>query len=68
MRTLKKRSVKGLSEAYKHTSLAQLYLEKIDEDCEGFDEYDKAYLALKKVGFHLYHTIYVAERQQGVES
>jgi len=68
MKTLKKRSVEGLGEAFRQTGEALLCLDNIDEDCEGFDEFDKAYLALEKVRFHLYHTIYVAQRQQEVES
>jgi hypothetical protein len=68
MRTIKKRSLEGLSEAFRKTGEALLRLDNIDEDCEGFDEFDKAYLALEKASFHLYHTIYVAERQQEVES
>ncbi len=68
MRPLKKRSVTALSEAYKHACLAQLHLKKISEDCEGFDQFDKASLTLIKVGFYLNHTIYAAKQLQEEQS
>ena len=64
MKIPSKRSIKKMDEAYRLTNRMMWILDEIDDDCDGFDEFDDAYLSLERVMWHLHHTIYVAEKRR----
>ena len=63
MKIPSKRSIKKMGEAYRLTHRLMWILDEIDDDCDGFDEFDDAYLSLERVMWHLHHTIYVADQR-----
>lgn len=64
MRTIKKSSFNKLAQAYSLALVAMEELEAADEDCDGFDEFNDAYMSLERVIWHLHHTVYVADKRR----
>ena len=57
-------NVKKMNKTYGLTSRALCLLDEIDDECDGFDQLNDAYLNLESALFCLHHTIYVAEKRQ----
>ena len=64
MRTIKNNSFNKLLRAYSLALVAMEELEAADEDCDGFDEFNDAYMSLERVIWHLNHTIYAADKRR----
>ena len=46
-----------------HINRAFHHLESIDDDCEGFDQFDDLMVSLDASLCYIHHTIYVASRE-----